>query len=90
MPDPMTLKVGDRVRFISLPQEWDDPKYQVQPCSVRFMKELVARTWPSRVFRIDDVGTPWIRARFTTGPVKGYHEWGIMEHTGWRKVTVRS
>ena len=32
MPDPKSLRVGDRVRFVSLPEEWDDPGYVVRPC----------------------------------------------------------
>ena len=28
MPDPKTLKVGDKIRFVSTPDEWNDPSSQ--------------------------------------------------------------
>lgn len=89
MPDPKELKVNDRVRFVSLPEEWDDPQYQVFACSVRFMQRLIKRGRASRVKKIDRYGTPWIAARFRQGKVIHYHSWGITEETGWVKVQSR-
>lgn len=40
MSDPKKLKVGDRVQFVSLPEEWQDPRYTVLPDSVQFMKTM--------------------------------------------------
>jgi hypothetical protein len=34
MPVPKKLKVGDRVRFVSLPREWNDPKFTIVPESI--------------------------------------------------------
>jgi hypothetical protein len=31
MPDPTTLKVGDRIRFIAVPDEWSRKGYTVLP-----------------------------------------------------------
>jgi hypothetical protein len=89
MPDPKRLKVGDRVRFVSLPDEWQDPKYFVHKESVDFMNVMISRSWPSRVYEIDEYGTPWIEARIRRKGRVEYHTWGIFERTGWRLVCAR-
>lgn len=90
MPDPKRLKVGDRVRFVCLPDEWDDPLQTVPPESVEFMKAMIARNGASRVCEVDEYGTPWICARIRRGGKVEHHSWGILEKTGWRKVQPRA
>ena len=58
MPDPKTLEVGDRVRFVALPDEWQTPGITLPGEDVAFMKAMVARTWPSRVYWIDGKRDP--------------------------------
>jgi len=89
MPDPQKLKVGDLVRFIAIPSEWSRPGWSTHPESVRFMRKMIRRTWPSRVFRIDEYGTPWVRAETIERGKRHYHEWNILESTGWRRVKRR-
>ena len=86
MPDPKSLKVGDLVRFVALPDEWSRTGYTVHRESIAFMKMMVSRTWPSRVVEIDEYGCPWIHARIRVRGRLHYHSWGIMESTGWRVV----
>ena len=90
MPDPLQLRVGDRVRFVSLPEEWNAPEFQVHAESAAFMKRLIARGRSSRVYRLDEDGLPWIEARLTgdDGAIE-YHDWGIRETTGWKRVVPR-
>ena len=90
MPDPKQLKVGDRVRFVSLPDEWRDPQSTVLPESVEFMESMISRTWPSRVYEIDEFGTPWIAARIWKNGRLEHHTWGIFEQSGWRIVRRRT
>lgn len=90
MPDPSELKIGDLVQFTSLPDEWSQPEFFVHKETVAFMKKLIRRTWPSRIYRIDEHGTPWIAARTRRRKGWEYHWWGIFERTGWRKVTRRT
>lgn len=90
MPDPRTLKVDDLIRFVSLPDEWDQPGYTVHRDSIRFMKAMIARSWPSRISEIDEAGYPWIDARIRWRGRWAYHRWNIMEHSGWRRVKRRS
>jgi hypothetical protein len=86
MPDPRTLKVGDRVRFIAIPDEWSEPDCCVDEESRAFMEAIIRRRHPSRIREIDESGMPWITARMKGGEAWVHHGWGISESTGWRLV----
>lgn len=86
MPDPGELKVGDLIRFISLPEEWNREGHHVHKESVEFMQAMIRRKWPSRIAEIDEHGIPWISARIKRRGRIEHHTWGIFESTGWRKV----
>ena len=86
MPDPRQLQVDDLVRFVSLPEEWEKPGYQNHRDTISFMKRMIRRTWPSRVFEVDDWGYPWIHARILRWGRIEYHAYCITEKTGWRMV----
>lgn len=90
MPDPRTLKVGDLVRFVKLPDEWADPNYFTHPETRAFMKRMIKRAWPSRVAWIDKDGYPWIEARMRQRGRLYYHSYGIYRSTGWRRVKRRN
>jgi len=90
MPDPHDLKVGDLVRFTSLPDEWSRPNYTLPRDTLSFMKILIRRRFPSRVYKIDESGTPWIAARVRRRGRVEHHFWGISETTGWRRVRRRA
>jgi hypothetical protein len=90
MPDPKSLKVGDRVRFVAIPAEWSQPGFAVHAFDRSFMKQMIRRTWPSRVYEIDEYGQPWISARIREKDGKlHFHSWAIFESTGWRLVNRR-
>jgi hypothetical protein len=89
MPDPKCLKVGGLVRFVSLPDEWSQKGFLVSHDDVAFMKKMIKRSWPSRVFMIDEYGDPWISARIRERGKYHYHTWKIAESTGWRQVKRR-
>ena len=90
MPDPKKLKVGDKVKFVSLPDEWRHPQAMVLKESVAFMKVMISRNWPSRVYKIDEYGVPWIKARLRRRGKPEHHWWAIVEKTGWRLVRKRA
>ncbi|MCA8942913.1 MAG: hypothetical protein KDB80_10175 [Planctomycetes bacterium] len=87
MPDPRQLRVGDRIRFVALPDEWSAPGYFVHDESREFLQALIDRGRPSRVRRIDDDGIPWIEARLRAddGTIV-HHDWGIREASGWVRL----
>ena len=89
MPDPKTLKVGDLIRFTELPAEWSQKGFTIHSDTIRFMKKMIRRTWPSRVCMIDEYGQPWIEAVTIERGKRHYHSYGIFETTGWRRVQSR-
>lgn len=89
MPDPKSLKIGNRVCFTSLPDEWSRKGYTIQPESIRFMKVLIKRKRSARVAQIDEHGCPWIHARIRVRGILHHHSWAIVESTGWRLVKSR-
>ncbi len=90
MPDPKSLRIGDLVRFVSLPEEWADPRWSVPAESLALMKKMIQRTWPSRVYEVDQQGQPWIRARIRVGKLYHDHTWAITEQSGLRRVNRRT
>jgi hypothetical protein len=84
--EPESLKVGDLVRFVAIPDEWLSPGCTVHAESIAFMKKMVRRSWPTRVSEIDEYGHPWIHARIRERGRMRHHSWAIMESTGWRLV----
>ncbi|MCP4707689.1 MAG: hypothetical protein GY869_03610 [Planctomycetes bacterium] len=89
MPDPKKLKVGDKVMFVALPDEWSEPEYYVHKDSIAFMKRMIKRKYPSRVSEIEN-GYPRIDARMIERGKIHYHGWAISEETGWRQVKKRT
>ncbi len=91
MPDPRELRIDDRIRFVGLPDEWDDPSYEVHEDSIELVRALIERGRPSRVCRITDDGYPWIdtRLRKRDGTIE-YHSLGLYESTGWIRVSRRA
>lgn len=90
MPNPKTLKVDDLVQFVGLPESWSLPGIGVHADSRRFMKKLIRRSWPSRIYKVDSDGYPWIRAVIHERGRRHYHSWMITESTGWRLVKRRT
>lgn len=89
MPDPRELKVGDRVRFVAIPDEWSQTNFQAPFEDRLFMKAMINRKFGSRVCGIDEQGFPWIQARFQVRGIWVWHSWTITETTGWRKVEMQ-
>ena len=83
MPDPSKLKVGDKIRFVGIPDEWENHEWNVADESREFMKILVKRNCPSRIYEIDEFGHPWIKARIREKNSYQWHTWSITEHSGW-------
>ncbi|NLS92407.1 MAG: hypothetical protein GXX96_09610 [Planctomycetaceae bacterium] len=89
MPDPKDLKLGDKVRFISRPDEWSQPDYCIDSDDIVFMDRLIVRGYPARVCRIDEHGNPWIQVRLKSDFEYEHDTWSIMESSGWIKVVPR-
>lgn len=75
----MTLKVGDRIRIVSLP----DVQY-IHADTLKVFKKLLKRGRSVRIGRIDGDGRAWYRARFG----KVWHHLLVAEDN-WVKVRSR-
>src|SRR5437660_3280918 len=58
------LRVGDRIRLVRLPSEFNQPGYYLHRETRQVYKRLIERRRPLRVYKIDEWGLPWIRCRF--------------------------
>lgn len=89
MPDPRSLQIGDRIRFLALPDEWRQPGCTVHRESRAFMKLLISRRRIVTISSRDDYGQPWFQVRLRADGRMHEHSWAVMETTGWRKVRCR-
>jgi len=84
------LRVGDRVRFVSMPTEFSRPGYYVHRDTLRVYRRLIQRRRAVRVVYLDDWKLPWIRCQFRCkdGRIE-YHSLAI-NHDGWDRVRPRA
>ena len=83
------LKVGDRVRFVRMPWDADAPGYYFAPETRRLYKKLIARGRPARVYKIDEVGLPWIECRFRRKDGRWEYHWLAINDDSWVRVRKR-
>ena len=94
MPDPSTLKVGDRIRILSVPtadavdaaakMRRADPFAQ---WTMRILQRLADRKDIVRIDTIDEYGQPWFSYHFRNK--RGaweYHSLAIMEPDSWELI----
>jgi hypothetical protein len=83
------LRVGDRIRLVSWPPEWEQPGFHVPACTRRLVRRLIARRRPLRVYRIDECGTPWIQCRLRNKRGGWDHHFLSITQGGWVRVKPR-
>ena len=83
MPDPKSLKVGDKIRFISIPLEWNESGFQVLPESKEFMNDLIKQNAVVVKIRIDEYCNPWFEVDICSGKSNGENSWAVFESSGW-------
>ena len=83
------LRVGDRIRLVAEPPEWQRLGYHLPPCTRRLWLLLIARRRSLRVCEVDEWGSPWVRCRVRK-PGGGWedHYLAIVEG-GWVRVKPR-
>ena len=85
------LKVGDRVRIISIPGA-NVPNYCIHIETIKTYSKLISRGTSVRIFKIDEHGQPWYKFKFR----KKNGQWEkhlmcIMSHdNNWVKVKKRN
>jgi hypothetical protein len=87
--DWRTLHVGDRIRLVRMPPEWDLPGSRVPPCTRRLVHRLIARRRSLRVYEVDECGAPWVRCRLRRKSGAWEHHYLSMTQGGWVRVKAR-
>ncbi|GDY13882.1 hypothetical protein LBMAG53_27600 [Planctomycetota bacterium] len=83
MPNAMTLKVGDWIKYVDRPLEWKSKRFRVNRWDIEFLDKLIARGRWQRISKIDEYGTPWIFVRLKYNNHYEHHTWAIFESSGW-------
>jgi len=83
------LRVGDRIRIVRLPSQWNEPGCRVPPCTRRLYQRLIARRWPVRVHGIDESGLPWIHCRFRGKSGRWEYHYLAVNDDSWARVKKR-
>ena len=83
------LRVGDRIRFVSMPSERTRPGYFVHRETLRVYRRLIERRRSVRVAFLDDWGhekAPWIRCQFRRKDGRIEYHSLMINHDGWVRV----
>jgi hypothetical protein len=83
------LRVGDRIRLVAEPPEWQRPGYHLPPCTRRLWLRLIARRRPLRVCEVDEWGVPWVQCRFRLPGGGWEHQHLAIFEGGWVRVKSR-
>jgi hypothetical protein len=82
-------RVGDRVRIVRLPSDWEKPNWRVDPSLRQLYRRLIDRKWSVRVFWIDEFQQPWIQGR-TRRPNGIVSYWSLaIADDSWTRVRHR-
>lgn len=83
------LRVGDRIRLVAEPAEWQQPGYHLPRCTRRLWRLLIARRRPLRVYEVDEWGAPWVHCRFRLPNGSWGHHFLAVVEGGWVRVRPR-
>jgi hypothetical protein len=83
------LRVGDRIRLVAMPPEWDAPGYHLPACTRNLVRRLIARRRPLRIYEVDDAGAPWVQCRFRLRSGQWDHHFLAITQGGWVRVKPR-
>ena len=84
------LRVGDRIRLVAIPPEWDQLGYYVHAELLQIYHRLIARGRSLRIVELDDWGAPWVRFRFRKSSGGWEHHFLSITEGGWVLVRTRS
>ncbi len=83
------LRVGDRIRIVRLPTEWNRKGYYVPPSTRRLYLQLIRRRRSVRVNRIDESALPWIACKFRSKDGSWQHHFLAVNDDSWVRVRTR-
>ncbi len=80
------LRVGDRLRPVAAPPEWQQPGYLLPAETAELWRVLVARRRPLRVYEVDACGAPRVKCRIRTDTGGWEYHFLAITHGGWVRV----
>ena len=80
------LRVGDRLRPVTAPPEWQQSGYHLPADTAELWRVLVARRRPLRVYEVDARGVPWVQCRVLSNNGGWEHHFLAITHGGWVRV----
>jgi hypothetical protein len=80
------LRVGDRVRLVGWPPEWDQPGHHLAAETAGLWQLLVAQREVLRVYEVDEWGVPWVRCRVRTSAGAWEQHLLAITQGGWVRV----
>jgi hypothetical protein len=83
------LKLGDRIRIVRLPPEWQNAGYRVPRSTRSVYRKLIERQRPLVVSEIDERGLPWIWCRFRSRRGGLEHHALVVDDGCWVHVKTR-
>src|SRR5262245_51754892 len=88
-PPLRDLKIGDRVRLVHFPHEYLPP-HTLNREPTQLYARVLARGRAVRVYKVDEMGLPWIKCQFRQRNGKWeYHFLLIGTESGWTQLRQR-
>lgn len=84
------LRVGDKIRIVRMPWYASAPDHTFLPETRWLYKKLIARGRSLRIFKVDELGLPWIRCRFRRRNGLWEHHWLAVNDDSWVLVKSRA
>ena len=83
------LRVGDRVRIVKYPTEWEEPGFFVPPMTRRLYKRLIAARRVLRIYAIDEWGRPVVGTKFRRRNGSWEYHALVIDDDSWVEVKKR-
>lgn len=83
------LKVGDRVRIVRLPPQWETVGYHVPASTRAVYRKLIERGRPLVVREMDERGLPWTWCRIRGRGGRLEHHALVIDDGCWVRVKPR-
>ncbi|HEX8915770.1 MAG TPA: hypothetical protein VF796_25675 [Humisphaera sp.] len=82
------LKVGDRIRIVRLPPDWETAEYKVSREMRSLYRTLIARRRPVTITEID-FDVPWIHCQTREKDGRKVLHWVVIDDGCWVRVVPR-
>ena len=89
MTEPKSLRVGDKIKYVKRPYEWNRNGYRISDDDKLFVDLLISKDEWQAIDFIDEFGNPWISISITDNNTVEHHTWAIFENSGWIRMSAQ-